>query len=121
MTIQRKLQQTQKFYETYNALLEIKELMVKETSLLNSISSQFQGAITTPTGRSKLIDSMEGILQGIQQKLEKIQVSKESEERVCDAVKGQYRKSLSEQRHCYSLLKSFQEECTRNERLRGQH
>lgn len=37
---QEKLQQTRKFYATYNALVEIKELMLKETSLLNSINSQ---------------------------------------------------------------------------------
>ncbi|KAH1121142.1 hypothetical protein J1N35_004302 [Gossypium stocksii] len=40
--IQEKLQQTRKFYATYNALLEIKELMLKQTSLLNSINSQVQ-------------------------------------------------------------------------------
>ncbi|XP_071919704.1 uncharacterized protein [Coffea arabica] len=39
-SIQKKLRQTRKYYETFNALLEIKELMLKETSLLNSISSQ---------------------------------------------------------------------------------
>lgn len=32
--------QTCKYYATYNALLEIKELMLKETSLLNSLNSQ---------------------------------------------------------------------------------
>ena len=40
--VQEKLRQTRKYYGTYNALLEIKELMLKETSLLNSISSQVQ-------------------------------------------------------------------------------
>ncbi|XP_019416509.1 PREDICTED: coiled-coil domain-containing protein 93 isoform X2 [Lupinus angustifolius] len=38
--IQGKHQQTHKYYATYNALLEIKELMLKEASLLNSIISQ---------------------------------------------------------------------------------
>lgn len=38
--IQGKLRQTRKYYATYNALLEIKEVMLKEASLLNSISSQ---------------------------------------------------------------------------------
>lgn len=37
---QEKLQQTRKLYGTYNALLEIKDLMLKEISLLNSIGSQ---------------------------------------------------------------------------------
>ncbi|XP_070052407.1 uncharacterized protein [Nicotiana tomentosiformis] len=67
--IQAKHRQTHKYYATYNILLEIKELMLKETSLLNSISSQFKGALTSPAGRKKLIDSMEGILHGTQQGL----------------------------------------------------
>lgn len=38
--VQEKHRHTRKYYATYNTLLEIKELMLKETSLLNSISSQ---------------------------------------------------------------------------------
>ncbi|GMP45285.1 hypothetical protein CsSME_00013862 [Camellia sinensis var. sinensis] len=35
-----KLRQTRELYATFNAMSEIKELMLKKTSLLNSISSQ---------------------------------------------------------------------------------
>lgn len=37
---QEKHGQTQKYFATYNALMEIKELMLKQISLLNSINSQ---------------------------------------------------------------------------------
>ncbi|KAK3438233.1 hypothetical protein EUGRSUZ_C02843 [Eucalyptus grandis] len=67
MTIEEIHRQTRKYYATYNALLELKELMLKETSLLNSLNSQFQDAISDTAGRLKLIDSMEGILKGIKQ------------------------------------------------------
>lgn len=116
--IQGKLQQTRKFYATYNALLEIKELMLKETSLLNSINSQFQDAITSTDGRMKLINSMEGIIKGSQQKLIKVQLGLKEEQKVCDALKAKHVAATAEQRHCYSLLKAFQEECTKNEVLR---
>ncbi|KAJ0251905.1 Paramyosin-like protein [Hirschfeldia incana] len=43
--IQEKLQQTRKLYGTYNTLLEIKDLMLKEISLLNSIGSQVKHAL----------------------------------------------------------------------------
>ncbi|GMI84238.1 hypothetical protein like AT4G32560 [Hibiscus trionum] len=118
--IQEKLQQTRKFYATYNALLEIKELMLKETSLLNSISSQFQDAIASPIGRMKLLESMEGIVKGSQQKLEKVQLGLQEEQKVYDALKEKYTAAVAEQRRCYSLLKAFQEECARNERFRSQ-
>ncbi|XP_057809016.1 uncharacterized protein LOC131023490 [Salvia miltiorrhiza] len=67
--IQKKLRQTRKHYDTYNALLEIKDLMLKETSLLNSINVQFQNAITSVDGRVKLTNSLEGISNGTQQLL----------------------------------------------------
>ncbi|KAB1669361.1 hypothetical protein ES319_1Z053000v1 [Gossypium barbadense] len=106
--IQEKLQQTRKFYATYNALLEIKELMLKETSLLNSINSQFQEAIASTTGRMKLIESMQGIVKGSQQKLGKVQLGLQEEQKVCDALKERYTAAMAEQRRCYSLLKAFQ-------------
>ncbi|XP_028086571.1 coiled-coil domain-containing protein 93 isoform X2 [Camellia sinensis] len=117
--IQEKLRQTRELYATFNAMLEIKDLMLKETSLLNSISSQFQDAITSTAGRTKLVDSMEGISKGTQQKLEKVRLTLEAERNVRDAVKQRYAAAIVEQRSCYSLLKAFQEECTKNERLRS--
>ncbi|XP_018468084.1 uncharacterized protein LOC108839807 isoform X2 [Raphanus sativus] len=103
--IQEKLQQTRKLYGTYNALSEIKDLMLKEISLLNSIGSQFQDVIGTPTGRVKLIDSMEVVMKGIQQKLGKVQLGLQEEQRLCDASKEKYTAAAAEQRKCYN---SFQ-------------
>ncbi|ESR63786.1 hypothetical protein CICLE_v10009234mg [Citrus x clementina] len=118
--IQEKHRQTQKYYATYNALLEIKELMLKETSLLNSISSQFQDAIISTAGRMKLIDSMEKIAKGSQQKLEKVQVGLRAEQKTCDVIRERHAAAIAEQRRCHSLLKTFQEQCAKNERLRSQ-
>ncbi|XP_004291425.1 PREDICTED: coiled-coil domain-containing protein 93 [Fragaria vesca subsp. vesca] len=116
--IQGKLRQTRKYYATYNALLEIKEMMLKEASLLNSISSQFQDAITSTDGRMKLINSMEGIMKGSQQKLKKVEQGLQEEQKVCDSLKARHVAATAEQRRCYSLLKAFQEECAKNELLR---
>ncbi|CAH8377908.1 unnamed protein product [Eruca vesicaria subsp. sativa] len=119
--IQEKLQQTRKLYGTYNALLEIKDLMLKEISLLNSIGSQFQDVIGTPAGRMKLIDSMEGVMKGIQQKLGKVQLGLQEEQRRCDTSKEKYTAAAAEQRKCYTVQRAFQEEeCTKNNRLRSQ-
>ncbi|KAJ8751888.1 hypothetical protein K2173_026098 [Erythroxylum novogranatense] len=118
--IQEKHRQTRKYYGTYNALLEIKELMLKETSLLNSISTQFQDAIMSADGRLKLIDSMEAIVKGSQQKLQKVEVRLEEEQKACDALKKRYAAAMVEQRRCYSLLKTVQEACAKNEKLQSQ-
>ncbi|XP_021746316.1 coiled-coil domain-containing protein 93 homolog isoform X2 [Chenopodium quinoa] len=116
--MQDRLCQTRKYYETYNALLEIKDLMLKETSLLNSVDSQFADAIGDPAGRTKLIDSMEAIMKGIQQKLEKVQFGLQVEQKTLDTLREQYSAAIMDQRHCSVLLKNFQEECRKNERLK---
>jgi hypothetical protein len=117
--IQAKLRETRRYYGMYNALAEGNELTLKEISLLNSISSQFEGAIMSTLGRSKLLDSMEGIAKGIQQKLGKMQVRDQEEQRTYNALKEKHGAAIAEQRHYYSLVKSFQDECARNEILRA--
>ncbi|XP_038984624.1 coiled-coil domain-containing protein 93 isoform X2 [Phoenix dactylifera] len=107
--IQEKHSQTRKHYATYNTLLEIKELMLKETSLLNSIDLQFQDAMTSTTGRSKLVNSMDAIVKGTQQKLEKVQSSLLVEQKYSESLKEKYMTAIAEQRHFSSLLKSFQD------------
>ncbi|WOL08127.1 Coiled-coil domain-containing protein [Canna indica] len=116
--IRGKHKQTCKFYDTYNSLLEIKQLMQKETSLLNSINSQFQDALTSTEGRSKLVDSMEVIVKGAQQKLEKVQLSLLAEKKNSDSLREKYIAAVADQRQFSSLLKDFQDECAKNERLR---
>ncbi|XP_057521663.1 uncharacterized protein LOC130801793 isoform X3 [Amaranthus tricolor] len=116
--MQDKLHQTRKYYETYNALLEIKDLMLKETSLLNSVDSQFVDAIGDPAGRTKLIDSMEAILKGIRKKLEKVQVGLQLGQKTFDTLGERYSAAIMNQRHCAVLLNDFQEEYRKNERLK---
>ncbi|KAK7311852.1 hypothetical protein RJT34_10271 [Clitoria ternatea] len=118
--IQGKHRQTRKYYATYNALLEIKELMLKETSLLNSIISQFQEAFSSADGRVKLVHSLEGIVRGSQQKLEKVQLGLQEEEKIRNDLKGRYAAAIGEQKRCYSLAKAFQAQCAKNERFRCQ-
>ncbi|XP_023729883.1 uncharacterized protein LOC111877595 [Lactuca sativa] len=118
--IQGKLRQTRKYYATYNALLEIKELMLKETSLLNSMSSQLHDALNSPAGRVTLTSSIDGISKSIKQKLRNVEVTLEAEKKACEGLKKKHAAANLEKRRCYSLLKEFQEECTRNERLRNQ-
>ncbi|PWA74042.1 paramyosin-related protein [Artemisia annua] len=103
-----KLRQTRKYYVTYNALLEIKELMLKETSLLNSMSSQFHDALNTPAGRATVTSSMEGISKSIQQKLQNVQLTLQAEQKACEALKKKHAAANLEKRRCYILLKAFQ-------------
>lgn len=42
------------------------------------------------------------------QKLGKVQLGLQEEQKVCDALKERYTAAMAEQRRCYSLLKAFQ-------------
>ncbi|KAM0968763.1 hypothetical protein ACFX13_017374 [Malus domestica] len=56
--------------------------------------------------------------KSILQKLRKVQLGLQEEQKVCDSLKEKYVAANAKQRHCYSLLKAFQEECAKNEVLR---
>ncbi|KAL5729352.1 hypothetical protein ACHQM5_002321 [Ranunculus cassubicifolius] len=116
--IQEKHHETRKYYTTYNALLEIKELVLKETSLLNSIITQFKEAISNPSGRVRLIESMEGIAKGTQQKLVKVQHVLQNEQKLLDSLKEKDAEMMAEQRRCSSLLNAFQLSFVSNNKLR---
>ncbi|XP_020578018.1 coiled-coil domain-containing protein 93 isoform X8 [Phalaenopsis equestris] len=116
--IQKKHHLTRRHYATYNALVEIKELMLKEASLLNSVNLQFKDAMTTPSGRYKLLDSLEVIVKGTKHKLEKAKLDLSAEQRVCDSLKEKHITAVAEQKNFSSLLKTFQDACTEYERLR---
>nr|KAJ0202004.1 hypothetical protein LSAT_V11C600307530 [Lactuca sativa] len=59
--IQGKLWQTCKYYATYNALLETKELMLKETSLLNSMSSHLHDALKQCYGHHRGVGDVKAV------------------------------------------------------------
>ncbi|BBN01477.1 hypothetical protein MPTK1_2g07670 [Marchantia polymorpha subsp. ruderalis] len=117
--IQRKLRETRKYFATYNALAEANELTVKELSLLNSIHSQFEVAMMTPGGRAKFVSSMEGIANGVQQKLDQIERRFESEQSTFNALKEKHTAAVTAQRQYYALVKLFQEECARSDKLQA--
>ncbi|KAL9313326.1 hypothetical protein ACSQ67_018778 [Phaseolus vulgaris] len=70
--------------------------------------SQFQEAFSSTDGRIKLVHSMEGIVKGSQQKLERVRVGLQEEERIRNDLKGRYAAAIGEQKRCYSLSKAFQ-------------
>ncbi|KAK8936590.1 hypothetical protein KSP39_PZI011963 [Platanthera zijinensis] len=116
--IQEKHRLTRRYYATYNALLEIKELMLKEASLLNSINLQFKDAMTTPSGQSKLLDTMEVILKGTKQKLEKTKQDLLVEQKVLNSFEEKHAIEVAAERHFPILLKTFQDACAEYDRLR---
>lgn len=53
-----KLEETRRYYDVFNTLQETKKLLQKEISLLNSIESQFDTAMSNYDGKSKFVFSV---------------------------------------------------------------
>ncbi|KAL5144964.1 putative 2-oxoglutarate-dependent dioxygenase AOP1.2 [Glycine soja] len=73
-----------------------------------NLMKKFQEAFSSTDGRIKLVHSMEGIVKGSQQKLERVHVGLQEEERIRNDLKDRYAAATGEHKHCYSLLKAFQ-------------
>jgi hypothetical protein len=56
--ITAKLEETRRYYDVFNTLQETKKLLQKEISLLNSIESQFEAAMSNYDGKSKFVYSV---------------------------------------------------------------
>ena len=56
--ITAKLEETRRYYDVFNTLQETKKLLQKEISLLNSIESQFETAMSNYDGKSKFVFSV---------------------------------------------------------------
>ena len=66
-----KLEETKKFYALYNTLEEKKGFLAKEVSLLNSIHENYTKAAAG--NKDRIVESVEGILKGVQQSLAKVE------------------------------------------------
>ncbi|KAL5190083.1 putative 2-oxoglutarate-dependent dioxygenase AOP1.2 [Glycine soja] len=87
-------------YHSFSELIEKVNLMKKELAAkLREIvvlrrqiddlpcQSEFQEAFSSTDGRIKLVHSMEGIVKGNQQKLERVHVGLQDEEKICNDLK----------------------------------
>ncbi|KAH1252886.1 Coiled-coil domain-containing protein 93 [Glycine max] len=89
-------------------------LCQSEVIQIDDLLHFFQEAFSSTDGRIKLVHSMEGIVKGNQQKLERVHVGLQDEEKICNDLKYRYAAATGEQKRCYSLLKAFQAQCAKN-------
>ncbi|GBG90734.1 hypothetical protein CBR_g51241 [Chara braunii] len=115
--IRWKLQETRKYYATYNSLMDSNKVLEKEISFLGSIQSRFDQAIATPQGREKLLESLSAIAASVKESEQKAEQKVKGEQEALSMVKNRHATAVAAQRQYFALLKQLQEECTRGERL----
>ena len=110
-----KLGENKKFIDCYNTLDETYRMLQKEVSLVNSITNNFDAAMKTKASKEQFLQQFEGILKGVEDSVgAKKTLLKVREGRLAQLT-GVYEGLLAEQRCYFEAVKTFQEECDRNE------
>ncbi|GBG42493.1 hypothetical protein CBR_g75925, partial [Chara braunii] len=115
--IRWKLQETRKYYATYNSSMDSNKVLEKEIALLSSIQSRFDQAIATPQGREKLLESLSAIAASVKASEQKAEQKVKGELETLSMLKNRHAMAVAAQRQYFALLKQLQEECARGERL----
>lgn len=117
--VSAKLVETRKYYFTYNSQEEIKSLLTKEISLMNSVHDEFEKAMSNKAKREKFLESFEGIITSVKSNLEKITARCKAQKDTRDGLNQTYLGHVEKQRAYFAAVKEFQIECRRNEELRA--
>ena len=111
-----KLDETRRYYALFNTLEEKKGYLAKEVSLLNSLHETFNKASTTGA-KEKIVESVEGILKSVVQSLDKVAERLHDATAARDATQQKYDRLAEQQRKYYALVKAYQAEMAKNEKL----
>jgi len=112
-----RLEETRKYYETYNILDETRQTLKKEVNILNSITDNFEKAMKAKSSKEEFLKQLQAIVAGIQEST--LRQKKRLEEKVKKAneLQSSYQNLVDMQRSYFQAVKEFQEECTKNEFL----
>lgn len=88
--VARKLDETRKYYTTYNMLVSCKDLLTKEEKLISSISSQFAPSMRSKGGTKAFVSKCAQIVEGLQGTLQQQEATLQSKEMVRDAKQAAY-------------------------------
>eukprot|EP00850_Spirogloea_muscicola_P001072 SM000004S14942 [mRNA] locus=s4:342851:351314:- [translate_table: standard] len=118
--IQRKLLESRGHYRMHNVVLSLSQFAAKEISLLSSIQSQFEAAMSSPAGRAKFLESMQAIVKSVEETLQKMSRKVEGELLTLAALQEKQSAELAARSTYASLVNELQEEFSRHELLQKQ-
>eukprot|EP00850_Spirogloea_muscicola_P000225 SM000001S04627 [mRNA] locus=s1:1324061:1338484:+ [translate_table: standard] len=116
----RKLLDSRGHYRMHNVVLSLSQFAAKEISLLSSIQSQFEIAMSSPAGCEKFLESMQAIVTSVEETLQKMSRKVEGELLTLAALQEKQSAELAARSTYASLVNEFQEEFLRHELLQKQ-
>uniref|UniRef100_K3X990 Uncharacterized protein n=1 Tax=Globisporangium ultimum (strain ATCC 200006 / CBS 805.95 / DAOM BR144) TaxID=431595 RepID=K3X990_GLOUD len=111
------LEETRKYYCTYNTLQTTQEFLEKEISLINSIHENFDVAMSSKTATQAFFMQLDGIIQNVQGTVAKQQSLRADHQANVETLDSKYQVLLEKERTYVNVIREFQRECEKNERL----
>ncbi len=114
--VAEKLDETRKYYTTYNMLLRKRDFVSKEESLIDSMLSNF-ACLKNKSQRQAYLNQVDEFVKLIEDSLRKQRTALDARRSVKDAKAAELQRLVEVQRAYFKAVKEFQEECDRNESL----
>lgn len=112
-----KLDETRKYYDLYNTLDTTLNFLQKEVKLLNSISDSFNDAMTNAATKAEYLKQFDAVVRGVEESLVRQEGILTGKTTKVEELKKQHQDLVDEQRRYFNTVKSFQDECNKNEWL----
>ena len=113
------LHETKRLYAQHNVVADLASFAKKETSLLNSIRSQFLAATRTKEGKKGIVDALQRTLDGVNSTLSKQHLKCESEREVLRSLEARAAAEVGARRKYLADVRALQEELARGDVLRA--
>ena len=112
-----KLEETRKYYATYNTLDNTRNYLAKEVKLIDSITNNFENAMRTKASQEEFLLQFETIIKSVEDSLVKQNKTLDSKRSETMLKENEYMNIVDEQRKYFKAVKDFQDECQKNEML----
>lgn len=111
------LDETRKYFATYNALQTTQAFVEKEIALLESIHANFDVAMASKTATRALFDQLDTIQASVASSVRQQQSVRDAHSLRVETLESKYQLLLEKERTYVNAIREFQRECEKNERL----
>lgn len=111
--VQAKLDETRKFYSSFNVLTDTKKFINKEISLLNSITQQFEAAMGDKRSREAFVRSLQVASEGVNKTLAQVEGKLAAEQRSLQVLSDKHTALVQRQREHVEAVRELQHESER--------
>ncbi|KAI9920419.1 hypothetical protein PsorP6_015390 [Peronosclerospora sorghi] len=111
------LEETRKYFCSYNTLKTLLQVYEKELSLMESIHDNFDAAVSCKTATQAFCQQMDSVLDNMHDAIAKQLKTRNESQSNIDALDSTYQVLLERERRYVTAIRDFQFECEKNEHL----